>query len=97
VNIPCCHPGFPVSTILRCFWQWGFSTANCFPVSSSIETSESVPIATHALRARPNLRAVQKLLSHSSVTTTQRYAHMDADDLRRQVAELPANRFSHTD
>jgi hypothetical protein len=25
--------------------------------------------------------------------TTQRYTHMDADDLRRQVAELPANRF----
>jgi site-specific recombinase XerD len=49
--------------------------------------------ATHALRARPNLRAVQELLGHSSVTTTQRYTHMDADDLRRQVAELPGNRL----
>jgi site-specific recombinase XerD len=49
--------------------------------------------ATHALRARPNLRAVQELLGHSSVTTTQRYTHMDADDLRRQVAELPGNGF----
>ena len=47
--------------------------------------------ATHALRARPNLRAVQELLGHSSVTTTQRYTHMDADDLRQQVAELPGN------
>jgi len=28
-----------------------------------------------------------------AVTTTQRYTHMDADNLRRQVAELPANRF----
>jgi len=44
--------------------------------------------ATHALRARPNLRAVQELLGHSSVTTTQRYTHMDADDLRRQVELL---------
>ena len=45
-----------------------------------------------ALRARPNLRAVQELLGHSSVTTTQRYTHMDADDLRQQVAELLGNR-----
>ena len=43
--------------------------------------------ATHALRA------VQELLGHSSVTTTQRYTHMEADDLRQQVAELPANGF----
>jgi len=51
--------------------------------------------ATHALRARPNLRAVQELLGHSSVTTTQRYTHMDAADLRQQVAELPGNGFRH--
>ena len=47
--------------------------------------------ATHALRARPNLRAAQELLGHAWVTTTQRYTHLEVEDLQAQVADLPAN------
>lgn len=38
--------------------------------------------ATAAYRATRNLRAVQELLGHASLATTQRYLHVDLDEIR---------------
>lgn len=41
--------------------------------------------ATRALRASRNLKAVQRLLGHASITTTSRYAHAMLDDVREAM------------
>lgn len=41
--------------------------------------------ATHLVQNGADLRAVQELLGHVSITTTEIYTHLDSDDLRKAV------------
>ncbi|MDP2722860.1 MAG: site-specific tyrosine recombinase XerD [Bacteroidales bacterium] len=41
--------------------------------------------ATHLVQAGANLRAVQQLLGHASITTTEIYTHLNTRDLRKAI------------
>jgi integrase/recombinase XerD len=44
--------------------------------------------ATHLIEGGADLRAVQEMLGHSSITTTEIYTHLDRDFLRKTLLEF---------
>ncbi|HVI30417.1 site-specific integrase [Hansschlegelia sp.] len=50
--------------------------------------------ATRALRATKNLKLVQRMLGHSDISSTARYAHVLDDDLREGMASFGLSRNS---
>ena len=50
--------------------------------------------ATHLLENGANLRAIQQMLGHESITTTEIYMHLDRSHLREVIEKFHPRRFS---
>lgn len=44
--------------------------------------------ATHLIEGGADLRAIQEMLGHESITTTEIYTHLDRDFLKQTIKEF---------
>ena len=52
--------------------------------------------ATHLVEGGADLRAVQEMLGHSSITTTEIYTHLDTDYLRDTIMSFHPSNLRHS-
>ena len=53
--------------------------------------------ATHLLEGGANIRAIQQMMGHEKITTTEIYTHMDREFLRQEIIEHhPRNKKQRT-
>ena len=75
--------------------QYHFPTISIQKISKKINLEKKISphtfrhsFATHMIEGGADLRAVQEMLGHESITTTEVYTHLDKDYLRSNILEF---------
>jgi len=88
-ELPCLFPGLKRQAISRmAFWTIIKRLAKRAEILKDISPHTlRHSFATHLLERGADLRAIQEMLGHSSITTTQIYTHVSTDFLREVYAD----------